>query len=146
MLKSVCVKGFKPMPGSGKTRVRLTPDDGVKSQHSYSIIMTSGLEQTHRNSAILGCLTLSSIFASFSTFLKFASVSPKNLFTMHYCSVFRNTLGFHHWSKTPLSNLFVILQFSLPEAWSSFKVSCWEWTVKLRDFKGHAGLANLRCK
>ena len=27
--------------------------------------MASGLEQTRRNSAILGCLTLSSIFASF---------------------------------------------------------------------------------
>ena len=34
--------------------------------------MASGLEQTRRNSAILGCLDLSSIFASFFTFLKFA--------------------------------------------------------------------------
>ena len=39
--------------------------NGVKSKHSYSIIMVSGLEQTRRNSAILGCLTLSRIVASF---------------------------------------------------------------------------------
>ena len=39
--------------------------------------MASGLEQTRRNSAILGCLTLSSIFASFSTFLQFAGPSGR---------------------------------------------------------------------
>ena len=35
----------------------------------------------------------------------------------------------HHWSKSPLSNLFFILQFSPPEARSTFGVSCLEWTV-----------------
>ena len=39
--------------------------------------MASGIEQTRRNSAILGCLTLSSIFASFSTFLQFAGPSGR---------------------------------------------------------------------
>ena len=38
--------------------------------------MASGLEQTRRNSAILGCLNLSSISPSFSTFLKFAFPTP----------------------------------------------------------------------
>ena len=40
--------------------------------------MASRLEQTRRNSAILGCLTLSSIFASFSTFLQFAALQAVN--------------------------------------------------------------------
>ena len=39
--------------------------------------MASGLEQTRRNSAILGCLTLSSIFTSFSKFLQFAGPSSR---------------------------------------------------------------------
>ena len=55
--------------------------DGQLPNAVNSIIMaiTSGLEQTRRNSAILGCLTLSSIFdfTSFSTFLKFAGPSGR---------------------------------------------------------------------
>ena len=42
---------------------------------------------------------------------------PKNLFTTDV--PFTENIWLHHWSKTPLSNLFFILQFSPPEARST---------------------------
>ena len=42
---------------------------------------------------------------------------------------FPENIWLHHWSKTPLCSLFFILQFSPPEARSTFEVSCLEWTV-----------------
>ena len=64
--------------------------------------MASDLEQTRRNSAILGCLTLSSIFASFSTFLKFAFRFTKKS-SYDYCSVSGTYLAFTTDPKLPFS-------------------------------------------
>ena len=83
--------------------------------------MASGLEQTRRNSAILGCLDLSSIFASFFTFLKFAFPAGRQPNQDQVASIWDRTAD---WIGLRIGSDRIGLVFSLLLQKNYFEKSC----------------------